>query len=375
VKKWCENPSAATRRMEIPAFGDFWRACGLARLISRAVARFAPMRCLSALLVLARLAAAEPASCPRNPERWVKVVFSGAGWSVEQEQDVLRELGVELKRRALEVCTDADADASVRPLKLITLIKSDRDRVAIVPSDLEDEGGFVGRTIVVAAIPEDARALAIAQAVDEALRSDSGPLSEPLPPPPPPPTIPPSPKPEEPRPPSEHAPLTLGAAVAPMLLVAPATFQGSTRAVFAPGAALRLSLVRRGWGGSLGVAVTKTSSLHYESVAIQQFRVPLDLSVRSSLRRGALEGILDVGMLAALVDYEFSPNGRGHRQLELGGRVSVAVEWGEKILPLLGISCEIVPSTSQISFAPVGPVGRTPAFWLGVALGTEVRWP
>jgi len=331
------------------------------------------MRCVSALLVSARLAAAEPASCPRDPERWIKVVFSGAGWSVEQQQDVLRELGVELKRRTLEVCTDADADASARPLKLITLIKSDRDRVAIVPSDLENEGGFVGRTIVVAAIPEDARALAIAQAVDEALRSDSGPLSEPLPPPPS--SVPPTAKREEPRPPAERAPLSLGAAVAPTLLVAPATFQGGTRAVFAPGAALRLSLVRRGWGGSLGVAVTKNSNVHYESVTIQQFRVPLDLSVRSSLRRGALEGILDVGVMAALVDYEFLPNGRGHRQLELGGRVSAAIGWGEKVLPFLGISCEIVPSTSRVSFAPAGEVGRTPALWLGLALGTEVRWP
>src|SRR6185503_10955166 len=117
-------------------------------------------------------ATAEPAPCPRTGQAWVQIVFSGPAWSKPVQEAVLRELRTELQRRSLQACAEPEGAPWAPPQKLFTLLASDTERVAIVPSDLGNEGGFVGRTIALGVIPEDARALAIAQAVDEALRSD-----------------------------------------------------------------------------------------------------------------------------------------------------------------------------------------------------------
>lgn len=335
------------------------------------MARFAWLGWLSALLAWSGLAVAQPATpCPSPGRPWVEIVFSGPVWSNAVQEEILRELRIELSRRSLQACTTPTEAPWAPAQKLITLLASDPDRVAIVPSDLEHEGGFVGRTIVVAAIPEDARPLAIAQAVDEALRSDSRVLPEPTravktPPPTAAPALP------EP-PPSE---LSIAVAVAPTLQVAPGTFDGARRAVIAPGATLRLSVMPSSVGGSLGIALTKASDLSYDRVTIRQFRLPLDASLRLRVRRGLFEAMFDVGVLAALVDYGYAPSGRGQRWVEAGGRAGVSVGWGRRLVPWLGASIEVLPNSSDLRFAPTGAVGHTPALWLGFALGTELAWP
>ena len=48
----------------------------------------------------------------------------------------------------------------------------------------------------------------------------------------------------------------------------------------------------------------------------------------------------------------------------------------EAVAPLLpGFTVEVLPSAASLSLAPTGTFGHTPQLWLGVALGTEVRWP
>lgn len=319
-----------------------------------------------ALSVWTQVAAAQPEACPAAEQGWVKVVFRGSAWAPELRHGVLRELGVELGRRSLQACGESQ-QSTTTPQQVVTLLANDQGLVSILPADLGSEGGFVGRTVQIGAIPEDARALAIAQAVDEALRSDASRPSEPAPPPPK-VVAPPSP-------PPKPSPLVFGAALAPALQFAPATFEGAKRAVVAPGMVLRLSLRSSSFGGSLGVSITRTSELDFGQVTIRQFRLPLDCSVRWRLQAGELEGQMDLGVLMALVDYDRGSSERGYRRVEIGGRAGVSIGWGRRVVPWLGASVEVLPSAAALRLAPTGIFGHTPGLWLGVALGTEIRWP
>jgi len=279
---------------------------------------------------------------------------------------VLRELGVELERRSLALCADPEPNAASVPEQRVTLLADDAQRIAIIPASLEHEGGFVGRTVVVGNIPEDARALAIAQAVDEALRSESARPSPSLLPP----------KPEPPAPAMAAPPkLQLGLALAPTLQVAPAAFEGATRASVAPGLLLRLSLLSSNLGGSLGVALTRTSELAYEHVGIREARLPIDASLRWRVRSGLFEGMLDLGALVAWVDYNRSGSEQSIRGFELDGRAGLSIAYGRHVLPWFGTSLEFVPRSSALELTPTGTFGHTPSLWLGFALGMEFRWP
>jgi hypothetical protein len=311
------------------------------------------------------LAQAEP--CPRGAQPWVEVIFSGSAWSDAVRQGVIRELQIELSRRSLEVCPAPKSTPDIAPQEVVTLLASDPERVSIVGSNIENEGGFTGRTIMVGTIPDDARALAIAQAVDEALRTRGGepaaratlPVSAPVA-----------------RPAarwSRSSGWVLGAAVAPTLQLAPAA-SGLPRAAVAPGVTLRLSLGKARLGGSLGVAITRASDLSFDGIELRDFRVPADLSFGVRFARGPAQATLDIGMVAALVNYEYRPTGNAHSELELGGRAGLRFGWGHRFVPWLGASIEVLPSSSEFRFAPTGVFGRGPALWLGFALGTEVRW-
>jgi hypothetical protein len=334
------------------------------------VIRFVRLGCLSALLAWSTVTSAQlAASCPTPGKPWVQIVFSGPAWSATTEESILRELRIELDRRSLEVCTEPSEAPWARPEKLITLIASDADRVAIVPSDLQHEGGFVGRTVLVGSIPEDARPLAIAQAVDEALRSDSGATPES----PPVPTKPPV---EHEAPPSPAEPrLTVAVALGGALEVAPATFDGGSQAAVAPGMTLRLSAMPSMVGGSLGITLTTASDLHFGPVVVRQFRVPVDGSLRIRIRKGLFQTMFDVGALAAIVDYDYAPSAYEHQRLEFGGRAGASVGWDRPLMPWLGASIEVLPTSAELRFAPTGTIGHTPTLWLGLALGMELSWP
>jgi hypothetical protein len=166
----------------------------------------------------------------------------------------------------------------------------------------------------------------------------------------------------------------MGAALAPTLQIAPAS-SGRTRATVTPGVAVRLSLLRRTLGGSLGVAVTRASDLSFNNLAIRDFRVPADLSLGLRLARGSLHSTLDIGLLAALVNYEYERTGEAHSAVELGGRAGLRFGWGRRVAPWLGASVEVSPHSTQFALTPTGKFGGPPSLWLGFTLGTEVQWP
>jgi hypothetical protein len=319
-------------------------------------------------------ASAEQAKCPRTGGPFIDLVFSGTAWTLAQEESVVRELRIELSRRALEVCPHTDDVPASSPAAVVTLLSNDPDRVSIVPSRLQDEGGFSGRTIRLGSIPEDARALAIAQAVDEALRGPSG-APEPPAPPPPPPAREAPPKDVVPPPASPPSALRLAVSIGPMLEIAPSEATNANKTVLAPGAALRVAVTGSRVGGSIGVLLGRSTDLTFDSISISQLRVPVDASFRFILQAGPLRSAFDAGLVVALLREEYAPNHRAHQEVEAGMRGGVTLSWGDRIVPWLGASVEVLPSPYDLRFAPMGAIGHTSSVWLGFALGMEVRWP
>jgi hypothetical protein len=268
------------------------------------------------------------------------------------------------------VCPRLETQPVVAPQKVITLLATDADRVSIMASNIENEGGFTGRTIAVSTIPEDARALAIAQAVDEALRSgeDGSPRA---------PIAPPSNPPVTERRSQEPAASewSMAAALAPTIQVAPPSFAGATRAVLAPGVALRLAVSRTHIGVSMGVGITRVSDFSFADTPIRALRSPADVSLSVRLSHGAAQGTVDLGVEGVLSDYESASTGQGHSVVDFGGRAGLRLGWGQRVIPWLGASLEALTSSHALTFAPSGEFGRTPTIWLGFAVGVEVRWP
>ena len=82
-----------------------------------------------------------------------------------------------------------------------------------------------------------------------------------------------------------------------------------------------------------------------------------------------------MGVVFALLREEYTTVQRAHQEIEVGARGGVTLSWGDRIAPWLGGSLEVLPSSLDFRFAPVGVVGHTSTLWLGVAAGIEARWP
>jgi hypothetical protein len=339
--------------------------------------------------------------CPRSGGAWIYLSFSGSAWSAAEEENVLRELRVELGRRSLAVCLHFNAAMAPPPTAVVTLLANDLDRVSIVPSQMHDEGDFSGRTLRVGAVPKDARALAIAQAVDEVLRSErpetaasppslvepspgpatsatSQPPAEPSRSPPPEPTPPTRSREvanEAPSPSSPAPRLRFGLAVGPTVQLAPSSATGAEKGAIVPGGTLRASVGYGRFGGSLGVVLATSTELTFHSAAVDQFRVPIDASARMRVRAGSLEGTFDLGALLAFLREEYHPTGRTYFEVEPGVRAGVTISWSASVVPWVGASVEILPAPYDLRFAPEGTVGHTSTLWLGFSLGVEARWP
>jgi len=323
-------------------------------------------------------AKADVPKCPRAAGPWIDLIFSGPAWTPAEQESVVRELRIEVSRRALDVCVHTDAAPPSPPAAVVTLLCNDADRISIVPARMQDEGGFSGRTIHVGSIPEDARSLAIAQAIDEVLRGKAA--APELPPSPPAPAAPAPPAAREilvtEAPPAPtRSPLRLGVSVAPTLLIAPSGFTGASKTALAPAASLRVAVAHSHVGGSLGLVLGRATDLVFGSVSINQLRLPIDASLRLSARAGQLEGTLDAGIVVALLREEYTPARRSFQDVEAGARAGMTFSWGDRIMPSLGAAIEVMPTSHDLRFAPMGTIGHTPSLWLGVSVGMEVRWP
>jgi hypothetical protein len=167
----------------------------------------------------------------------------------------------------------------------------------------------------------------------------------------------------------------VAAALAPTLQVALPGFVGATRAVVAPGVALRLGVNRSHLGLSIGVGLTRVGDFTFADTPIRGLRSPADVSFSLRLSHGAAQAALDLGVEGVLSDYESASTARGYSVVDFGGRAGLRLGWGRRVIPWFGASLEALSSSHALTLAPTGEFGRTPTIWLGFALGVEVRWP
>src|SRR5579871_888246 len=144
----------------------------------------------------------------------------------------------------------------------------------------------------------------------------------------------------------------------------------------AGGGAARFVASWRFLGVALGVGGLSTVTLPLDRGAATLSRVPLDLDARALVRRGRLEGAVDLGV--ALVALTASGQGfavdRGATVLDVALRAALVGKlWLGERLALLA-SVETVAGRSRpLALADGAVVGATPPAWLTVALGVAVR--
>jgi hypothetical protein len=161
-------------------------------------------------------------------------------------------------------------------------------------------------------------------------------------------------------------------------VVAGAPRADGTRAVFAGGGALRLSLLWRTVGLSLGAEALSPATLQIAMVGIRAWRAPFDLSLRGRLPLGKrLDATADLGLFLGVLHARGAdlPTLASGTRLEPGLRAAVALRaWVVPRLALVfGFESEIAFQTTPLAVAPVGVVATTPRVWLAGTLGLAVR--
>lgn len=157
--------------------------------------------------------------------------------------------------------------------------------------------------------------------------------------------------------------------------LAPLSPAGET--VIAAGGSLHLSIGRSWIGGVIGIAALAPSDIPVSTGTARVVRVPVDIDLRLSLRRGPFELAGDVGAVLTIVvvDGQGLPKNEHALGTEFGIRAAATVRWWfrDRIAPFLGVGLIGVPRPIELTVAPVGIVGTTPRIWLDLALGLAVR--
>jgi hypothetical protein len=139
-------------------------------------------------------------------------------------------------------------------------------------------------------------------------------------------------------------------------------------------------------GGSWALAVGATAMAPVDTsiggVAIRQWRVPADVSLRAQWARETgerrmLEPYIELGAAVALLRESGLDlaNKATPTSAELGVRVAAGVYLTgvSRISPFFALHGEVVPSPPAISALPRGVVGHTPLVWFGGTAGAAWR--
>lgn len=188
------------------------------------------------------------------------------------------------------------------------------------------------------------------------------PLPAPEPPPPPPP------------PPAPPAGRPLLLTLAPIFQAAPGSEPRTAPLAFGGGA-------RVIWGQAIslsaGLAVLGSTTLRYPQADARALWVPVDLGARLTHRAGAA----DLGGEASLViapvrlqGQNLDP-GEARWRVEAGARMAVFAHlWVTSRVGLAaGVHGTFFPRPYTLQVDQVGPIGKTPQFWLGGSLGLVFR--
>jgi hypothetical protein len=165
--------------------------------------------------------------------------------------------------------------------------------------------------------------------------------------------------------------------VAGVVDMAPAVLDAPS--IVSAGAELRASIAKRRFATELGLGLQPQSDLTVAGLNARQRRVPFDVSVavRQPVRATQLGAA--VGIAGAIFDVEAQnlPITSGGTRLDLGGRVALEVRLASasgRIAAFAGAHALLFPKRYELTTAPSGIVGHTPAFWFGANLGAAMAF-
>jgi hypothetical protein len=125
---------------------------------------------------------------------------------------------------------------------------------------------------------------------------------------------------------------------------------------------------------ALGVELVEPLTLSRSVVAVELTRLPVDLDVRARLGRGRLEGLVELGVLAAWLHLR-GPDAGGDR-LDLGVRAAgqARVWLWPRLAALAGVELAYELRPYDLLVEGHGVVGQTPDTWIGLSVGIATRF-
>jgi hypothetical protein len=275
--------------------------------------------------------AAAAASCAKHP--WVEVSFDGPGWPAVLRVDAREELEAGLRLRGIGLCPAGAiaVDAGTAPAPVaragVRLDSADHPWVSI---DIQDAvtNKRVLRDIDLRAVASDARALVVAQAVDELLRASWVEL-----------TLPTAPKPTMPPPPAIARAIELPARGAPeRLQVLGARFASEfyTGGVHLLGADAHVDFwlsERLALAIALGMRLGPRATAPHGSVSVSALTAGVDLQWPVWPRSSSFNLLLSVGgyvaelTLTGRASGERNTRARTRSDFVVSGRCGLSLVW------------------------------------------------
>jgi hypothetical protein len=151
----------------------------------------------------------------------------------------------------------------------------------------------------------------------------------------------------------------------------------SDHSVFVMGGELRFGLTSERVGVTTGVGLSTPSTLEFANVRVRVARYPFDVGARLRWAGPAVAAWIDVGAVISWL--EIRPldiaDARTTSRLEPGARAAVTLAAQGTWAPYLRVFTEVVPAPYEVALEPRGPIGKTSAVWLGVAIGVTGKFP
>jgi hypothetical protein len=191
---------------------------------------------------------------------------------------------------------------------------------------------------------------------------------------------PPAPDPSRP-PPGAVAPSTRWASVAVGARVDGAIGAPSQAGGLATGAELRGVIGWRfvGLAATAGILAPTEGKVASLTVHEQRFPLSLALGARRALTRGfEVAGALGVSLVPLTLRGDGLMTSRPATRVDIGARLAFELRlpplaW--RAAPFVGVHAEYFPRPYVLDVSPLGEIGSTNRFWLGLSLGVAVQTP
>jgi hypothetical protein len=151
----------------------------------------------------------------------------------------------------------------------------------------------------------------------------------------------------------------------------------SDHSLFVMGGELRVALTSERWGITAGASLSTPSTLEFGNVRVRVARYPFDVGARLRWSGAALAAWFDVGAVVSWLqvrELEVAAP-RTTSRFEPGARAALTLASQGAWAPYLRVFTELVPAPYEVAVEPRGPIGKTPAVWVGLSVGVTAKFP